>query len=374
MKFVISSSALLTRLQVLSRALPAKTTLSMLELVLFELNDTDLTMTASDGEITLISKMSVFEGYENGRFGVKPDTLINVLREMGEQPVTFELNPETYEITLLYQNGHTYLVGRNAEAFPVPDTLQGEYRQTSGAAPAVLTGISRALFATSDDASRPVMNGVYFDMKPEGTTIVASDGHKLIRNFTDELHIDEAASFILPKKSAKLLKDILAKQDDELDIRFSDRTVEFRLPGFTLLCLQVEGRYPNYQSVIPEDNPYHVTIDRESLCGALRRVVIFANASTGLLRLQLGSNDMTISAQNDDFTMAAQEHVLCDYDGVPMTIGFKGFFLIDILNTIPSQQVVLELADPSRAGVIVPAEQEEHGNLLMLLMPMMLND
>ena len=374
MKFVISSSELLARLQLVSRVLPAKSTIPMTQMVLFELHDTDLTLTATDSDLTIITTMPVFEGYDDGRFAIKPDTLIEGLREMGEQPITLELNPETYEVSLRYLNGYNCLVGCNADAFPKPNVMQGDYRQVAGSAAAVLTGVSRALFAAGDDISRPIMNGVYFDMQPEGTAFVASDGHKLVRNFSDELRISEPAAFVLLKRPAKLLKEMLAKQEGDLDIRFGDRALEFRLPNYTLLCLQPEGHFPNYQSVIPENNPYHVTIDRESFVSALRRVVIFASDATGLLRLQITSTDVTISTQNDDYSMVAEEHVLCDYNGTPMTIGFKGLFLIDILSTIPSRDVVMQLADPSRAGVIVPAEQEEHCNLLMLIMPMMINN
>lgn len=241
MKFVISSSELLSRLQMLSRIISSKSTIPLAQTVLFDLNDTDLTLIATDTDLTLVSTLTVFEGYDNGRFCIKPDTLINGLREMSEQPITFELNAETYEVSLHYQNGHNSLVALNAEAYPTPDYMSGDYREASGSAAAVLQGISRALFATGDDEARLIMSGVHFDMQSEGAVFVASDGHKLIRNFTDEVRISEPTAFTLPRKPAKILKDLLAKQVDDLDIRLGERTLEFRLPGYTLLCRQLES-------------------------------------------------------------------------------------------------------------------------------------
>ena len=377
MKFTVSSTALYTRLQTLSHVLPSKTTLSMLQHVLFEIEGNKLRLTASDGEMTLFSTMDIEASDDNGRFALRPGALINGLREMGEQPITIEVNLQTYQSELTYQNGHSQFVAVNADNYPIPAPMAEGFRTATLPAKALLRGVSCAMFATSDDTSRPVMNGIHFDLSDNtrpGITFVASDGHKLIRHFSDLANIDEPAAFTLPKKPAKVLKDILSKAAGDAEIRFSNRNAEFRLEDYTLFCLLVDKNYPNYRSVIPKDNPFHVHLDREALLSALRRVVVFADESTSLLRLRLNVNDLIVSAANLDYSTMAEEHVACDYDGSPMTIGFKGFFLIDILNTLSSQDVVLQLADPSRAGIIVPAEQEEHEDMLMLLMPMMLND
>ena len=377
MKFIVSSTALYNRLQMLSHVLPTKSTLPMLAHVLFEIEDNKLRLTASDGEMTLFSTMDLEESDSNGRFALRPGALIGGLREMGEQPITLEVDAQTYQSVLRYQNGHSKFVAADAEHYPIPAPMAEGFCTATLPAGALLRGLSCAMFATSDDTSRPVMNGIHFDLSDAdhpGITFVASDGHKLIRHFCDLATIDTPAAFTLPKKPAKVLKDVLAKANGEAEIRFSSRNAEFRLEDYTLFCLLVDKKYPNYRSVIPVDNPYHVHINREALHSALRRVVVFGDENTTLLRLRLNENDLLVSSANLDYSTMAEEHVACDYDGSPMTIGFKGFFLIDILNTLSSQDVVLQLADPSRAGIIVPAEQEEHENMLMLLMPMMLND
>ena len=238
----------------------------------------------------------------------------------------------------------------------------------------MLGGINRALFATADDELRPVMNGIYFDITTEDITFVASDGHKLVRNKTFVAHGDEKAAFILPKKPATLLKNLLPKEQGDVQIDFDDRNAIFTLENYRMVCRLIEGRYPNYNSVIPQDNPHKVTIDRQMLISALRRVSVFSSQASSLIKLRLSENQIQISAQDIDFSTSAEETLICQYAGNAMSIGFKSTFLIDILNNLTAQEVIVELADPSRAGVIVPAEQEDKEDVLMLLMPMMLND
>ena len=218
------------------------------------------------------------------------------------------------------------------------------------------------------------MNGIYFDITTDDITMVASDGHKLVRCKTLAAHGNERAAFILPKKPANLLKNLLAKEQGQVVIEFDERNAVFTLEGYRMVCRLIEGRYPNYNSVIPQNNPYKVTVDRQSLIGALRRVSIFSSQASSLIKLRLSKNQITISAQDIDFSTSAEETQICQYDGNDMSIGFKSTFLLDILNNISAEEVVIELADPSRAGVIIPVEQEENEDLLMLLMPMMLND
>ena len=218
------------------------------------------------------------------------------------------------------------------------------------------------------------MNGIYFDITSEDITLVASDGHKLVRNKTYEAHGSEKAAFILPKKPANLLKNLLTKEQGDVQIGFDDRNATFILENYQMVCRLIEGRYPNYNSVIPQNNPHKAVIDRSSLISALRRVSVFSSQASSLIKLNLSTNQMKISAQDIDFSTSAEETLMCQYEGNDMSIGFKSSFLIDILNNIPSTNVVIELADPSRAGVIVPEEQSENEDLLMLLMPMMLND
>lgn len=374
MKFNVSSATLCNRLQTLSRVLASKNSIQILDCILFELQDGKLRLTASDSETTLVSTLDVDEADSNGMFAIKAATIINGLKEISDQPITLDVNPETHEIIIFYQNGRSSFVGQSGEEYPSYPSISDSAQLLTIDANVLLNGISRAIFATAEDEIRPVMNGVYFDITPDSVTFVASDGHKLVRDRTFTTHAEQAAAFILPKKPAKTLKDILAKENGDATVRFDDRNARFELENYTLNCRLIEGRYPNYNSVIPQDNPFRVSVDRVTLIGALRRVLVFASTATSLVKLRVDQNDLTVSTQDIDFSTSAEEHVLCDYSGTAMSIGFKGPFLVDILNSMSSQEVVLELADPSRAGVIVPAEQEEQEDLLMLLMPMMLNE
>lgn len=374
MKFNVSSTTLCNRLQTLSRVLASKNSIQILDCILFDLQDGKLRLTASDSETTLVSTLDVDEADSNGMFAIKAATIINGLKEISDQPITLEVNPETHEIVIFYQNGRSSFVGQSGEEYPSYPSISEGAQQLTIDANVLLNGISRAIFATAEDEIRPVMNGIYFDITPDSVTFVASDGHKLVRDRSFTTHCAQPAAFILPKKPAKTLKDILAKENGDATVRFDDRNARFELENYTLNCRLIEGRYPNYNSVIPQDNPFRVTVDRATLIGALRRVLVFASTATSLVKLRVDQNDLTVSTQDIDFSTSAEEHVLCDYSGTAMSIGFKGPFLVDILNSMASQEVVLELADPSRAGVIVPAEQEEGEDLLMLLMPMMLNE
>ena len=237
----------------------------------------------------------------------------------------------------------------------------------------LLNGISRSLFATADDELRPVMNGIYFDIHTDDLTFVASDGHKLVRLRNLSVKSPERASFILPKKPANLLKGLLSKEGEMVSIKFDDNNAYINCANFEMVCRLIEGRYPNYNSVIPQENPFKVTIDRISFLNALKRVSVFSNPASSLVKLQLKENEMLVSAQDIDFSTSAEEKIVCSFDGTELSIGFKATYLIEILSNINSEEVILELADPSRAGLIVPSENEENEDLLMLLMPMMLN-
>lgn len=278
------------------------------------------------------------------------------------------------EINVNYQNGQYNLRGQDAEEYPQTTELRGNAVHVNIGAQLLLGGINRSLFATADDELRPVMNGIYFDITAENITFVASDGHKLVRNRSLVAHGDEKAAFILPKKPATLLKNLLPKEQGDVQIDFDERNANFTMENYRMVCRLIEGRYPNYNSVIPQNNPHKAIIDRMQMVSALRRVSVFSSQASSLIKLRLSENQILISAQDIDFSTSAEETLTCQYTGTPMSIGFKSTFLIDILNNISAQEVILELADPSRAGVIVPAEQEEGEDLLMLLMPMMLND
>lgn len=374
MKFIVSSTSLLSHLQAISRVINSKNTLPIMDCFLFNLQDGTLSITASDTETTMITSIEVTESDSDGRFAIVARTLLDAMKEIPEQPLTFNLNPNTLEITVQYMNGQYTVMGQNADEYPQPATLGDNAVHANIPADVLLNGINRALFATADDELRPVMNGIYFDITPDDITMVASDGHKLVRNKNLSVKGSEKAAFILPKKPANLLKNVLTKEENSVSIDFDDRNAVITLEKYRMVCRLIEGRYPNYNSVIPQNNPYKITIDRAVLLSALRRVSVFSSQSSSLVKLRMGDNKLVISTQDLDFSTSAEETLVCQYEGNPMSIGFKAPFLIDILNNLPGQDVIIELADPSRAGVIVPAEQEENCDLLMLLMPMMLND
>ena len=374
MRFNVSSTGLSNRLQTISRVQSSKNALPILDCILFELANGELKMTASDSETTMITTLEITDAEGEGKFAIGSKQLISSIKEISEQPITFNIDTNTFAIEITYQNGKYNLVGQNGYEFPSPYGVSDSARSIVIDSQIVMNGINRSLFAAADDELRPQMNGIYFDMTPESITFVASDGHKLVRNRVFSVHTDEPSAFILPKKPALLLKAVLPKTEGEAVIRFDDRNAEIQLADYTISCRLIEGRYPNYNSVIPQDNPFRVTADRMAFISALRRVSVFASQSSALIKIHVDQGTLTVSAQDLDFSTSAEEHIMCDYDGTAMSIGFNGPFLLDVLNSITSNEVVLELADPSRAGVITPAGPCLNEDIIMLLMPMMLKD
>ena len=373
MKFIVSSTGLFSRLQAISRVINSKNSLPILDCFLLELTDGTLSITASDSETTLSTSIEANDYDADGRFAVNSKTILDALKEIPEQPLAFEVN-ENMEIVVKYQNGKYSLMGQNADEYPQSANLGSNAVHVGLGVDVLMNGINRSLFATADDELRPVMNGIYFDITTEDITFVASDGHKLVRNKSYKARGNEKAAFILPKKPATLLKNLLPKETGDVQIDFDDRNAVFTLENYSMTCRLIEGRYPNYNSVIPQNNPHRATIDRAAFVSALKRVSVFSSAASSLIKLRLDTNTIQISGQDIDFSTSAEETLMCQYEGNQMSIGFKSTFLIDILNNISSQEVLMELADPSRAGVMVPVEQNDEDDLLMLLMPMMLND
>ncbi|MBO7267923.1 MAG: DNA polymerase III subunit beta [Bacteroidaceae bacterium] len=374
MKFVVSSAALYSHLQAISRVINSKSTLPILDCFLFNIEDNKLSITASDNETTLDTSMEVVECDGNLQFAISSKTLLDAIKELPEQPITFDVNPQSMEVSIQYMNGKYSLVGQSADEYPMAALMGENSVSFSIEADTLLSGINRTVFATADDELRPVMNGIYFDIFADNVTLVASDGHKLVRYKLYNTKGNEKSAFILPKKPAVLLKNLLAKESGEINITFDDRNATFEMPNHRMICRLIEGRYPNYNSVIPQNNPFKVTIDRGAMLSALRRVSVFSSQSSSLIKLRLAPGELLISAQDIDFSTSAEEKLSCNYEGNAMSIGFKATFLMDILANLSGQEVNIEVSDPSRAGVLVPADQVEAEDLLMLLMPMMLND
>lgn len=375
MRFTLSSSVLSSKLGTLAKVINSKNSLSILDSFLFEVGNGQLTLTASDNANMMKCNVALNECDGEGAFCVPNRIIQTAVKELAEQPLTFEVNTDDNSIRMIYQNGSYRIVGQNADEYPRLQPLDGSYTETQMTAGALAENIQRTLFATANDELRMVMNGIYFDLKEESMNIVASDGHKMVRNMVFACKTEVPAAFILPKKPAGLLRSVLSNDDENtVNIKFNSNNAEITFPDGILSCRLIEGRYPNYGSVIPTDNPNIVTIDRKALMSALRRVMPFASESTQLIKLRLQLNNLELNSEDIDFATSAHEDVVCEYGGVPMSIGFKGSALFEILNNLSSDDVIIELGDPSRAGVIRPAEQPEGEDVLMLIMPMILND
>lgn len=374
MKFEVSSTQLFSQLQTLSRVIVPKQTLPILENILFELRENILTLTASDGEITIRTSLTVdaFEGEGKVAFGGK--LLVDTLKEFSEQPLTFDIDDLNFKLIIKSENGSYSFVGVNGNEYPEISEMPAESRELQLSTHILLDGINQTIYCTADDELRPVMNGINVDMLEDRIVLVATDAHRLVR-FTDmSVKSDEPASFILPKKPANLLKNLLAKEDGDITLSFDGKTLRFEFGRTLVVCRQIEGRFPNYNAVIPQNNQNKVTADRQTLLNACKRVAVFSSPGTGLIKLAIEENRMKISAQDIDFSTSAEETLACSYNGTPMAIGFKAPFLIELLSAVSSEEVMFELADPARAGLILPTDSPENEETLMLLMPMLLNE
>lgn len=374
MRFTLSSTALGNQLSVLSKVLNSKNSLPILDCFLLEVAGNKLSITASDSENTMKTTLPIDASDGDGKFAVSSSRLMDAVKELPEQPLTVEVDTQALTVQMLYQNGVYNFMAQNADEYPVCQPLSQGATSLTLPSPTLAANISRSLFAVGTEELRPVMNGIYFDLTPEALAIVASDGHKLVRNRVYNVKTESPSSFVMPKKPATLLRTALLKDEGDTVIRFDNRTAEITFGDTTLQSRLIEGRYPNYNAVIPEDNPYIITMDRKALLSVLRRVLPFSSESSHLVRMHIETGLMVLSSQDLDFASSAKEDIVCDYVGTSMNIGFMGNSLTDILSSIASDDIKLELADPSRPCVILPGEQPENEEVLMLLMPMLLND
>ena len=374
MRFTVSSTALSSKLVALSRVINSKNALPILGDFVFDVSGQTLCLTASDSENTMQTTVELTESDGEGRFAIGNHDLLEAVKGFSEQPITFDIDQQQNLAKISYQNGLFSLPIENADEFPVPQTV-GESATTIVISNALLNeNINRSIFATAQDELRPVMNGIFFDLTPDCLAVVASDGHKLVRNKIFTIKSDQPASFILPKKPAALLKNLLGKDGGDVTIRFDERNAEINYGDGTIQCRLIEGRYPNYNSVIPQNNPNDLRIDRNGLLAALRRVQPFANDSSNLIRFHVEGSSLQLDAEDYVFSKTATERMSCDYNGQPMSIGFKGSSFIEVLGNFDCPEVIIQLADPSRAGLVLPSEQPENQDVLMLMMPMLLND
>ncbi len=374
MRFTVSSTALSNKLVALSRVINSKNALPILGDFVFDISGQTLLLTASDSENTMQTSVELAESDGDGRFAMGNHDLLEAVKGFSEQPITFDVDLQQNLAKISYQNGLFSLPIENADEYPVAQQVSDSANTIVISNQLLNDNINRSLFATAQDELRPVMNGIYFDLTPDCLAVVASDGHKLVRNKVFTIKSDTPAAFILPKKPATLLKNLLGKDGGDVTIRFDERNAEINYGDGTIQCRLIEGRYPNYNSVIPQSNPNELRVDRNGLLAALRRVQPFANDSSNLIRFHVEGSTLQLDAEDYDFSKTATERMTCEYNGQPMSIGFKGSSFIEILSNFACSEVIIQLADPSRAGLVLPSEQPENQDVLMLMMPMLIND
>ncbi len=375
MKFIVSSAFLLKNLQGISGVLGANNSLPILDDFLFELNDDDLKITASDLETTMTVKLKVTLADEPGNVAIPAKILLETLKTLPDVPVTFSIDTNTFAVEMLAGEGKYKMNGHDGEDFPETPSVE-EGKEFSINSLALAGAISKTVFAASTDEMRPVMTGVFMEMTPEKTSFVATDAHKLVRYSRLDVNVEEEDSIIIPTKPLNQIKGLLGAEDQDVKIIYNPKNAFFAFGRVTLICKLIEGKYPNYNAVIPMDNPNKLQIDRLSLLNAIRRVAIYANQSTHQLRFSMAGRSLTLSAEDVDFSNEAREVLNCNYDGEDMDIGFNSKFLHEMLATLNSPEVLFEMSQPNRAGLIKPIYEEEIQNedILMLIMPLMLGD
>ena len=371
MKFIVNSSTLLKELQKLNGVISTSNTLPILDNFLFEIEDGKIKIIASDLETTMISEITT-ESSSNGQITIPSKILIDTLKTFSNQPLTFLVDEETKGIEISSENGNYKLAGQDAKEFPkVPELSSSSSFLISSSV--LLNAINKTLFASGNDELRPVMSGVFCELYEENITFVATDAHKLVKHTRSKITSNSNSSFILPKKPLSLLKNNI-DSDSDLNVDFNETNVKFSLDNITLICRLIDGKYPNYDAVIPKDNPNKLVINKDELLNSIKRVSIYASKTTHQIRLKIAGSQLQITSEDLDFANKAEERLTCSYEGEDIEIGFNSRFVIDMLNNIGAEQICLEMSAPNRAGIILPLDgQEENEDTLMLVMPVMLN-
>ena len=372
MKFIVSSSYLLKQLQVLGGIINSNNTLPILDNFLFQLDQNLLTVSASDLETTISSKLEV-ESSEKGTICIPARLLLDTLKTFPEQPLTFTVE-DNNTIEISSNHGKYALAYASGEEFPHAIELQ-DPSSTSLLGDVLATAISKTIFAAGNDDLRPVMSGVFFQFSTEGLTFVATDAHKLVKYSREDISASQTAEFIMPKKPLNLIKSILAGSEEEVTIEYNDSNAKFSFNNTEMVCRLIDGKYPNYEAVIPKENPNVLKIERNQFLNSVRRVSIFSNKTTHQIRLKIAGAELNISAEDIDYSNKAEERLTCDYQGDDMQIGFNSRFLTEMLNNLNSDEVSLEMSMPNRAGILTPTDGLDEGELItMLVMPVMLNN
>jgi len=372
MNFIISSSALLKNLQNIGGVLNTNNSLPILDNFLFELAGGDLTISASDLENTMTTSVKPDESKENGRIAIPAKLLLDILKNFSDQPLSFQIDSSNFGIEISSDYGKYKLVGQNADDFPKsPEIENADTLTVSG--DVIFNAIEKTLFATGNDELRPVMSGVFCQLSSEKLIFVATDAHKLVRYGRSDASASKAADFILPKKPLNLLRQNLTGEEESVSISYNETTARFSFGNIELTSRLIDGKYPNYEAVIPLENPNVLTVDRMSFLNSIKRVSIFSNKTTHQVKLKVAGSELSISAEDLDFSNEAKERLTCNYAGDDMEIGFNSKFLMEMLNHIGTQEVILEMSEPNKAGILLPSGNDKEGEeILMLVMPVMI--
>lgn len=371
MNFIVSSNSLLEKLRSAQGVLKSNNTLPILDNFLFSISGNELTISGSDLETTMTTSLEV-ESKEEGSIAVPARILTDTLKTFAEQPLTFTVDTNTYGIEIASDQGRYKLTGQNPDEFPKMPELENP-TSIKVASKVLSRAINKTIFATGSDELRPVMSGVFCEFSPESLNFVATDAHKLVKYTRADTSSDQESSFILPNKPLNLLRSQLSASDDEVIIEYNEANAFFHFGANKLVCRLIEGKYPNYHAVIPDENPNSLTISRQQLLSSIRRVSIFSNKTTHQVKLKITGSELSISAEDLDFANEANERLTCTYEGDDMEIGFNAKFILEMLDHLESEEVTIRMSAPNRAGIILPGDKEEGEDILMLVMPVMLN-
>lgn len=370
MKFNIDGKLLQQQLQAVNKVINSKNALSILDNFLFELTDGVLTVTGSDQENIVSARVAVNDADGDGAIAVPAKTLLEITKEISNQPVTFALNDATGEIDVVFLTGRFKFMGINADEYPRGEELEEDAKTIDLPSQVVRKGIEKTIYAVSLEPIRPMMTGIFWDIHEGDITFVASDTHKLVRYINSDCNPGVNTSFIMPAKPASIIKGVLDKDIETVRMTLGNKGARFEFGDFRITCRFIKGNYPNYNRVIPDSNPFTATVDRETFFNAMRRVAIFASKASNLVKFELNGSGMKLNAQDLDYGTSAEEKVTCSYDGNDMTIGFNSVFTLEILSNLGSESVIMRLSDPARPGIFEPAEQAPNENLVTIQMPL----
>ena len=372
MNFIVSSSALYKHLSKINGVIPSRSVLPIIENFLFEIEEGKLRISTTNLEISMQTSLPIESRGGAMKIAVPAKILLDTLKALRDQPITFVIDEETFAIEISSETGKYKLSGENGLDFPKIPTAENTQAAVMPSK-VLLSAINKTLFAASTDEDKAALNGIYFNLGSNGLTFVATDAHRLVRYRRVDITVPEATSFIVPQKALNLVKGSFDSSDAPIRIEYNESNAFFRSDNILLVCRLIDQKYPDYENVIPTENPNRLTIDRSELLGCLRRVNIFANKTSHQVRFKASGSDLTISAEDLDFANEARESLKCHYEGTDIEIGFNASLLIEIINNAVTSEVLIEMSTPNRAGIVLPTAQEEGEDLLMLVMPVMLN-